>query len=296
MIKLGFLSLLLIAGSASSAVLQVPSDYPTIQYALSLAEEGDRVEISPGTYTGPIVLKGGVDLLGLGESPRDVILDGMESYRIARIENDPLPLRIENLSFFRGFDSEWGGGLFATGASVELDHVIFEDCSSALGGGAIFVVDSDLRMEFCLFSFNYTWGTQGVSVYLQGNGPSGQPQEFLNCTFAGTSICCGNASIAFVACSPVVSNCILERLYCGEGSLPVLSCNLGDFCGIEGSGGHQLGDPFFCDFDARDYHVESYSPCLPENSGGCGQIGAYGLCVESAVESISFSRFKSLYR
>ncbi|MBZ0269621.1 right-handed parallel beta-helix repeat-containing protein [bacterium] len=58
-----------------------------------------------------------------------------------------------------------------------------------------------------------------------------------------------------------------------------------------------IQDPQFCDPDAGDFSVESNSPCLPANSGTCGQIGAFGQgCGSVAVEPESWSKIKGAYR
>jgi hypothetical protein len=56
-------------------------------------------------------------------------------------------------------------------------------------------------------------------------------------------------------------------------------------------------DPLFCDPDSEDFAVSSESPCLPENSLGCGLIGAFGLgCGAVHVEPQSWGRIKGAYR
>jgi hypothetical protein len=45
-----FLTLILAPVAATSATLRVPSDYPTIQYAINAGSNGDSVQVSPGIY------------------------------------------------------------------------------------------------------------------------------------------------------------------------------------------------------------------------------------------------------
>jgi hypothetical protein len=56
-------------------------------------------------------------------------------------------------------------------------------------------------------------------------------------------------------------------------------------------------DPQFCDEAGGDYTLSTSSPCLPPNSGDCGQIGLYGQgCGSVAIEPETWARMKAKYR
>jgi hypothetical protein len=56
-------------------------------------------------------------------------------------------------------------------------------------------------------------------------------------------------------------------------------------------------DPLYCDPDQDDLTVSSLSPCLPENSLGCGFIGALGEgCGAVSVESTTWGQIKARFR
>lgn len=56
-------------------------------------------------------------------------------------------------------------------------------------------------------------------------------------------------------------------------------------------------NPLFCDEAGGDFRISSASPCTPSQSGCCGLIGAFpAACGVTAVESVSWTRIKSLYR
>jgi hypothetical protein len=56
-------------------------------------------------------------------------------------------------------------------------------------------------------------------------------------------------------------------------------------------------DPEFCDGENGDFTVSATSPCLPENSSGCGLIGAFGEgCGVISVEDASWAEIKARYR
>jgi hypothetical protein len=53
----------------------------------------------------------------------------------------------------------------------------------------------------------------------------------------------------------------------------------------------------FCDLNSEYLEVMDKSPCLPENSEGCGQIGVYGRgCIGVSIESTSWGHIKALYK
>jgi hypothetical protein len=71
----------------------------------------------------------------------------------------------------------------------------------------------------------------------------------------------------------------------------------GDICGLPLAETDRIIDPDFCDAENDDFTLSSASPCLPENSDGCGLIGALGQgCGTVSVESKSWGQIKGLYR
>jgi len=56
-------------------------------------------------------------------------------------------------------------------------------------------------------------------------------------------------------------------------------------------------NPQFCNPLLDDLTLNATSPCLPENSMGCGLIGAFGQgCGIVSLEEMSWGRIKNLYR
>jgi len=56
-------------------------------------------------------------------------------------------------------------------------------------------------------------------------------------------------------------------------------------------------DPLFCAAAALDFTIQANSPCAPQHSSGCGQIGAWPVgCGAVNVEATSWGKIKSLYR
>jgi hypothetical protein len=84
---------------------------------------------------------------------------------------------------------------------------------------------------------------------------------------------------------------------------PQASCNLfwanpgGDYEGYVPSPTDLFVDPLFCAPEAGDFRLMSGSPCLPENSGTCGLIGAFGEgCGTVSVAPSSWGSIKNRFR
>lgn len=57
-----------------------------------------------------------------------------------------------------------------------------------------------------------------------------------------------------------------------------------------------VADPLFCAPSSGDFHVDGRSPCAPENSLGCGVIGALPVgCANPAVDRVTWGRVKSMF-
>jgi hypothetical protein len=113
----------------------------------------------------------------------------------------------------------------------------------------------------------------------------------VQCTFVGNSApegsnisadCDGNISLD---CCLVTGGVGGPGVYVNGGSSAVFTCTdiwgneAGDwvapFADQLGQDGNVSADPQFCDTAGGDYTVAASSPCAPEHSGGCGQIGAW---------------------
>lgn len=60
----------------AAAVINVPGDQPTIQAALSVAATGDRIRVSPGTYTGTVDFQGKDVVVESTSGPSTTVIDG----------------------------------------------------------------------------------------------------------------------------------------------------------------------------------------------------------------------------
>lgn len=289
------LAALFAASVAQAAVIQAPGAAGSLQAALALALPGDLVIVAPGEYAEGTALELpiGITLRGGGARPEDTVLSGGYLHQILSVAGEGAVV-IENLTLSDGFALR-GGGLSVAGAALTLRDLRFLRNAAAGDGGAIYAASAALEIENCLFFANYASSGSGAALHIDGNGSAGQAQRVAQCTFAANAGCCGGRSLVLADCAAEIRNSILEDVVCGPGVTADFACNNGSTCGQSGDGNF-VADPRYCGFEQADCRLEADSPCLPENSGGCGLIGAYGSCATTAVARRSFSAVKALYR
>jgi len=204
------------------------------------------------------------------------------------------------------FENNSGGTVYAYWNST----AILNDCIIRNNVGLTGVVggvqnSSTLRMNYCLVNDNTaTSDAAGAMVQALGGG-----FELTNCTIANSNLAGGNSSVLHDSWdAATITNCIiwgttggkaLDR--CGTVSCSLIYDNDGgnesDCFDLVGDGNLST-DPGFCEPDNGDYRIATNSPCLPEFSGGCGQIGATlnGGCALVGTQELSFGGLKAMYR
>jgi len=137
---LAALALLVAAGSASAAVINVPADQPTIQTAINTAGAGDVVVVAPGVYPER------VDFLGKritvrsaqGPSVTTITGAGFTGPVLLAVNGETTATVLEGFTITGG-DGDDGGGLFAQDAGLTIrDCVFIGNSASSEGGGASF--------------------------------------------------------------------------------------------------------------------------------------------------------------
>lgn len=173
-----------------------------------------------------------------------------------------------------------GGGAVIGGGNAFLSGNVFYHNSAGHCGAVAFTGDATVHI------FANTFARNGGDVALAGLGSP--TIEFENCLIsrnwgAAMGFWGGwNGSVAF-SCTDIQGN---ETDWSGP---------LEDQADINGN---FSADPLFCDDPAGDLHLQWGSPCLPENSSGCGLVGALGFggCNSVAIRDESWARVKGRYR
>jgi hypothetical protein len=187
---------------------------------------------------------------------------------------------------------------------------IIENCSfignNASNGGALSIVGLGTReIRNCVFANNQSTAIGGAGGALEAD----RKVDIIGCTFWENSQI--NSSLGGAALFGLVFR--LERnifarnfgseVIRAEYLQPSGGCNdywdnpQGNIEGYDLYPTDIFVDPLFCDPENEDWHLTKGSPCLPEGSGACGLIGAFGVgCGTVSVERSSWGRIKELYR
>lgn len=306
--------------TSRAATIHVPQDAPTIQSGIDVAQPGDVVLVACGTYLEhDIVMKSGVRLLA--EQPGCAVIDAEQLGRVIACTGVDGSASIEGFvltnGLLTGYDiAHRGAALSLWNSSPAVIGCSFLDNHADAGGGGIFAVRTESRIEDCVFARN--GGVDGGGVYLDYASPTMRGCTFHDNTalFWGGAIFCENES------SPLIEHCTIVRndayegggIWCvneshariensivayslggdgifayhdpGHDSNVTVACS-DAFANVEenyggtledqtGLNGNISADPMFCDPANDDFRLAGSSPCLPQNND-CGVLmGAKG--------------------
>ncbi len=157
--------LMLCAVPANSLIIHVPTDAPSIQAGIELAERGDTVQVACGIYEEfHLEMKSGVTLRSGSGDPECVTVDAMDKgYCIRGVGLDGSTL-IEGITFTHADEFHGGAGRFTESSLTIRNCVIFDNRSESPGGG-LFFSESRPRIEDTLFMNNIAGaGTGGSAI------------------------------------------------------------------------------------------------------------------------------------
>ncbi len=233
------LAILFIAPVASAAILDVPHNYNSIQEAMLQCQPGDRIHIAPGQYFEyDLVVPAGVTIVGMGDHPDQVVLDGQGLGRIMLCESLDEATIIQNITFTNGRASgaegydqnggaillnnstirlyncnfinnsadNHGGALRFSHASPQVFNCYFEGNTAQAGGGAIDCsYDSNPRLNNCFFKMNEaSWGG---ALSCRGNSSPIVITSNFDRNRATGELAYGGAVIADYDSSPIFDRC-----------------------------------------------------------------------------------------
>lgn len=147
------LASLVIARHALAVDRLVPSQYATIQAAIDAANAGDVVQISPGSYSGPIDLKGkSIVVRGSADASAVTVSGGAPVVRC--VSGEPTSTVIEGLTISGGLNPQAdGGGVRCIGASLTIRNCRIIGNSANRGGG-LFCEGGSPVISQCLVAGN----------------------------------------------------------------------------------------------------------------------------------------------
>ncbi len=199
-------------------------------------------------------------------------------------------VRVERCVFEDG-RAEAGGGAFVYQAPAAFLACTFRRNVATDGAGAYCgycTTGGGVRFEGCLFHGNdYPYpsvGGYGAGIYYSHSlGLVQSCTLAYNRAWLGAGLLVSTASTVDVVGALIAFSPEGQGLAVNAGTVTVSHCDIhgnqggdwvGAIAGYLGLDCNFTADPFFCDAPADDFTLRGDSPCLPENSGGCGLIGA----------------------
>jgi hypothetical protein len=202
------------AHQAAAADLLVPSQYPTIQAAIDSAGNGDVVQVSPGSYTGPIDMKGKVITVRGTADAANVVVSGGGSV-LQCINHETSATVIENLTLTGG-TALVGAGVRLEGASPTIRNCrIIGNVVAATGYGPFILCGAGISIRGgspvvagCLIAANAFTCQSSDTSYARGAGVyvESTTATFTDCVVSGNSITAWGGCFAHGAGAHVAGN------------------------------------------------------------------------------------------
>ncbi len=179
--------------------LYVPDEYKTIQDAIDASNDGDRIIVADGTYTGTgnkdIDFYGKKITLKSENGPENCIIDCKGTGRAFYFHfGETSESKVEGFTITNAYAHD-GGAVYCCGGSPEFSDCIIKN-SSAYFGGAIYNL-SDITVKNCFITGNDA---------RNGGGIRGINMKLINCVFSNNKARAGGAIITIGGDNRIV-NC-----------------------------------------------------------------------------------------
>ena len=287
MMKRIFLVILLLdvylCGAVSAETFFVDADSPNdpgtgsasdpfrkIQDAIDEADDGDTIEVKPGTYTGTgnyAIDPNGKSITIRSTNPNEpnitkgTVIDPSGSGRIFIFQNnEDANCIIAGLTLTGGYTDGLGGAIYCNNSSPSIKRCIITDNNGVWGGGGIYCYQADPNIVNCLITANTTSASGGAIKCTAGSKPILQ-----NCTISANYANWQGDGIYFYDSNAVVRNCIIWAN--GQEEIRVDDCtpsiNYSDIRNGWSGTGNLNQDPCFVSFDPNgnpmgwDFHLQS---------------------------------------
>ncbi len=196
-----------LARPAYADILRVPGDFPTIQAAITAAEDGDEVEVHPGTYNENINLLGKA-ITVRSTDPTDpavvvsTIIDGGGRGTVVTCDSgEGADTVLSGFVITGGNARSEGGGMYNLLSSPTVSNCTFSGNAATVRGGGMANSTSNSTVTNCTFSNN----TAGF-----GGGMANTNQSYAlvtNCTFSGNTATGSGGGMYNFLCVPTVTHC-----------------------------------------------------------------------------------------
>ena len=292
-------------------ILYVPAEYPTIQYAIDVATDGDVVLVASGTYNEDINFNG-KNITVSSTDPNEAgvvagtIIEGYGSGPVVTFAGTETSLCVlAGFTITGGNNTGNGGGIVGAGTGATITHCVITGNVAGYRGGGLY--DCDGTISQCEISDNSagTWGgglrncdglisqciISGNTAPVRGGGLVNCQGEIVSCVitdnvagYGGGLNHCDNvianctivnntagSGAALWRCGGKVTNCIFR----GNNGIEFVESSVPTYsCYVGSSGSSNIDvDPCFVDAAGGDYHLRLDSPCI-DAGDPCGWAGS----------------------
>jgi len=174
---------LLCAGILNAAILNVPTDYATIQSGIDSSTVGDTVLVQPGTYVENINYNGkNITVASLFLTTQDTsyisqtVIDGDSVDTVVKFKNGEDSTSVfSGFTLFNGYGDK-GGGIYLQNSSTNVNNVIIKKNSSKNYGGGIYCMNSSPILRNVTIQNNDALGyeeyiSRGGGIYCYDSSP-----------------------------------------------------------------------------------------------------------------------------
>ena len=277
-----FISLLLLATTLQSQIINVPGDYSSIQSAIDASTDGDTILVAEGTYyVNDLNINKDISLIG--ENRESTIIDGSGSNRIMTIDSPGADtLRISNFTIQNGHALSNSGGVIDFSNGNEISLTIFKNLVIQNSGGGtgntLFrgVSHEKTFYKDCIVRNNSSENYAGI-----GNSTVIKSVLYGNSGWNNTGVLVGCNSINCTVYSNaggymsnpwtvggmsggIATNCIFWN-NAGNGGQQIYSAESVNYSTVQGGHvgeGNISDDPIFVDAEAGDFALQENSPCI----------------------------------
>lgn len=216
-------------------------------------------------------------------------------------------LSLDSNATFVDCTFERGGSFTAGGAGAWVRSgatALFEDCrflnndSGNEAHGSALRVDGEATARRCFLTGNSRDFGSPYFLFVSSLG-----QLTIESSTTASNGVGGSGGLIWAAGQLTMRHCLVaghDRMASAENSLIECSNLVAGFASVpqhEDINGNFSADPLFCGTPGSEYSLQDNSPCAPENSNGCGLIGAYGVaCGTISVEPSTWSSIKARWR